>query len=200
MEIARINIRHNFRGHFALAAVCTVLIPVFFGTENLSAQAAAAPMELMFCLTGIILLTPVFQPEQNPQIADVVNTKYIPASWVYIIRTVYSILALLALTMLFAAYMSLHHCTVTFALLFGAFSDALFLGSLGYMSSAVTKNTAVSYMLPLIYYALNYSAGGRLGKFYLFGMMNGDYAPNLWLFLGGICFLAAGLGISAVRR
>lgn len=200
MQIARINIRHNFGGHLILAALCTALIPVFFGTENLSVQAAAVPVELMFCFTGIILLTPVFQPEQNPQIADVVKTKYIPVSWVYMIRTVYSILAVLALTMLFAGYLSLCHCTVTFALVFGAFADALFLGSLGYASSAITKNIPVSYMLPLIYYALNYSAGSRLGKFYLFGMMNGDVSPNPWLFLGGICFLAVGLAVSAVRR
>lgn len=154
----------------------------------------------MFSLIGIIVLTPVFQPEQNPQIADVVNAKYIPALYVYIVRTVYSILAVFLLTFLFTGYMRLHDCTITVSLMFGVFADALFLGSLGYAASAITKNTAVSYMLPLIYYALNYSAGERLGKFYLFGMMKGDNVPNLWLFSGSIVLMSVGLLISALRK
>ena len=66
--IAKSNLRHNFAPHFLLALVLLLLTPVLFGVANLDRTASAVPLEVFVSLTGIILLTPVFQPEQNPEI------------------------------------------------------------------------------------------------------------------------------------
>ena len=193
MEIAKANLRHNFPGHFAMAVVLIVLTPVLFGTTELREQACAVPLEMFFSLIGIVLLTPVFTPEQNPQIAETVAAKYISCTHVYFIRTIYSILAILGLTCIFVGYLGSQGCEITVRLVMGTVADGIFLGALGFISGAVSGNTAVSYMVPMVYYGINYAAGNRLGRFYLFSMTRGDYAAAPWLLGSGIILLAAGI-------
>jgi len=62
-----------------------LLTPVLFGTSDLDAQAAAIPLEMFVSLLGIVLLTPVFHPEQNQEIAEIVASKYVSNILVYIV-------------------------------------------------------------------------------------------------------------------
>lgn len=84
-QIARINLRHNFVWHLVLAIMLVLLTPVLFGTSDLDAQAAAIPLEMFVSLLGIVLLTPVFHPEQNQEIAEIVASKYVSNILVYIV-------------------------------------------------------------------------------------------------------------------
>ena len=87
--------------------------------------------------------------------------------------------------------MKLQSCDVMPILALGAIADALFLGFMGMLTSALTGNTVIGYMPPLLYYALNIGMGPKLGSLYLFSMVTGSYTAKLWLFLAGLLMMAA---------
>jgi len=182
-QIARINLRHNFVWHLVLAIMLVLLTPVLFGTSDLDAQAAAIPLEMFVSLLGIVLLTPVFFPEQNQEIEEIVAAKYVSNILVYTVRIVYSVICLIVVIVLFAAFMQLCRCSVSIKLILGTIATAMFLGSLGMITAALSNNTAVSYMVPMVFFALNFSAGSQLGYFHLFSMMDGEYKQKIWLFV-----------------
>lgn len=76
-KIAKVNLKHNFIVHFIISVVIILLTPVLFGTSDLCTTASAVPLEIFVSLIGIVLLTPVFQPEQNSEIEEVVTCKYV---------------------------------------------------------------------------------------------------------------------------
>lgn len=199
-EIAKINLRHNSLLPIAVAAVLCLLVPLLIGTANLDQKSAAMPLEMFVSLIGIVLLTPVFQPEQNEEINDLVSSKYCSTEGVYLIRTVYSVAAAVLLIAIFTVYMKMRSCDVTPVMALGTAADAIFLGSIGMLTSALTGNTVIGYMPPLLYYALNIGMGPKLGSFYLFSMVTGSYAAKLWLFLAGLLMIAAALFYQRLRK
>ena len=94
----------------------------------------------------------------------------------------------------------LQSCDVTPVLALGTIADALFLGSMGMLTSAVTRNTVIGYMRPLLYYALNIVMGPKLGSFYLFSMVTGSYTAKLWLFATGILMIVAAVFYQRLRK
>lgn len=198
--IAGMNLRHNAVPSIGIALVLVILTPVLFGVSNLDAKAAAAPLELFLIMIGVVLFTPIFQPEQNKEISDLTAVKYVNEIVVYIIRTIYSFLILLLMVSVFIWFMGMCHCEVSIRLLLGTFADALFLGGMGMLGAAIVDHTAVAYMFPLIFYYLNYGSGSRLGNFYLFSMMTGNYEPKPWLFGSGLILISAALIVKFLKR
>ena len=72
LEIAKINLRHNALLSIGVAVLLCLVTPFLIGTANLDRNSAAMPLEMFVSLIGIVLLTPVFQPEQNEEIDDLV--------------------------------------------------------------------------------------------------------------------------------
>ena len=64
----KINIRHNFLPHWGLAVLILILTPVIFGITKLDEASAAMPLEMFVSLIGVILLVPVFLPEQKDEV------------------------------------------------------------------------------------------------------------------------------------
>lgn len=128
-------------------------------------------MELCAALAGILLLAPVFLPEQNREIHDVVAVKYIGPLWIYGIRFLYSLAILCGMTALFWLYMLANACEADALLLAGTISEAVFLGAIGMLSSSLSGSLVITYMAPMLYYVLNFTGGSSLGPFYLFSMM-----------------------------
>lgn len=177
-----------------------LLTPVFAGTKNLDLASAALVMETFVSLTGIVLLTPVFAPEEKEEVDDLVSSKYYNKAWVWLIRTACSLLAAVLLTAVFTLYLRAGGCETTPALWLGTMADAVFLGFLGLFASALCRNTVIGYMPPLLYYAVNLGMGDKLGRFYLFSMAAGGYAQKGWLFLAGIFLGAAALVMRMLRK
>ena len=188
-QIAKVNLRHNFLPLLFLSLIIMLLVPVIFGITNLDTRAAAAPLEMLISMLGIVLLVPVFQPEQNPDIEDIVSSKYVDQMIVHLIRIAYSLLSLILLIALFSFVMILNGCEINLIMIFGTVADAMFLGAIGLLTAAITNNLTVSFMPPIIYYLLNITMQRKLGVFNLFAMMNENYAPNVWLFLTGIVLI-----------
>lgn len=200
LEIAKINFRHNSLLSIAVAVVLCLLVPLLIGTSNLDQKSAAMPLEMFVSLIGIVLLTPVFQPEQNEEINDLVSSKYCSTERVYLIRTVYSLAAAVLLIAIFTVYMKMRSCDVMPVMALGTAADAMFLGSIGMLTSALTGNTVIGYMPPLLYYALNIGMGPKLGSFYLFSMAIGDYKAKIWLFAAGVVMMVVSLLYQKIRR
>lgn len=197
-QITRVNLRHNFLPLLLLSTVIMILTPVLFGTTGLDSKAAAVPLEMLISIIGIILLVPIFQPEQDDEIKDIVASKYIDSTYVHLIRGAYSIIGIILLVLAFSLFMFVCGCEITIALIGGTIADAMFLGAIGLLTSAITNNMPVSFMIPLLYYVLNLTMKSKLGNFNLFSMMNGNYQPNIWLFILSIVFIVIAILIKRV--
>ncbi len=193
LEIAKKNLRHNSLLSIAAAVMLCLITPLLIGTANLDLNSAAMPLEMFVSLIGIVLLTPVFQPEQNEEIYDLVSSKYCNIGKVYLIRTLYSVVVVILLICLFTVYMQAQGSDVTIILVFGTVANAIFLGSMGMLTSALTGNTVIGYMPPFLYYALNIGMGPKLGSFYLFSMTVGNFRAKIWLLAAGVLMITVSL-------
>ena len=101
---------------------------------------------------------------------------------------------------LFVVYMQTQGSDVTMILVFGAAANAIFLGSMGMLVSALTGNTVIGYMPPFLYYALNIGMGPKLGNFYLFSMTVGNFRVKIWLLAAGVLMIMVSLLYQIFRR
>lgn len=193
------NLRHNAILSIIVSAAVIIITPVIFGTANLDKLALSQPMEMFISLIGIVLFTPVFQPEQNEEINALVSSKYVSTIKVYLIRTAYALILSIVLVALFGIYMAIRASEVTLLLVIGTIANIVFLGSLGMVTAALTNNTIISYMIPMVYYALNYGMGAKLGNYYLFSMSLNDFEPKIWLLITGILFIVISLVVVKVK-
>lgn len=153
-----------------------------FGITGLDSQASATPLEMSVVLVGVLLITPIFAPEQNRDIRDVVESKYLDHEGVYMIRAVMAIVLTLIMVSLFVVIMKFNGCDVGLSHVLHTFSSSLFLGGIGFMASGLSDNLTVGYMSAMLYYALNLTGAGKyLGAFCLFSMTYKDVRWKPWL-------------------
>ena len=195
-----LDLKHNILRPFFLSIVLLTLVPVLAGTANLDRISSAVPLEMFVSLLGIVMLTPVFQPEQDRDISNLIFSKFMNPIRIWLTRALCSLVLLGLLISLFSAYMALRGCDMTIGLAAGTLADAIFLGSLGMAASALCNNTVTGYMIPLVYYAVNYGAGNRLGNFYLFSMTAGNYSAKIWMLSAGLLLGAGSLFVRRLRR
>lgn len=187
-RILRANLRHNFIPHLFIALVIALLTPALFGIASLDVREAAQPLEKLLSLVGTVLLTPVFLPEQNESIRDLIRSKKTDYLAVCFMRLLYSVFFL---AVIIAGFILVMHCSeseVNADHFVGGFSSALFLGSLGFFFAGISQNTIVGYMVSLIYYITNFGLKDELKGFYLFSMSAGSFTEKYWL-LGGSAVL-----------
>lgn len=183
-KIIRINLRHNFLVHFGIAVAVAILTPLVFSISALDFASSARPLEMLLCMTGTALLTPVFLPEQNENIRDVIRSKRVDYLSICIIRVIYSTVALAAIIGVFVFVMKLCECDVTLAHFGAGFGSAYFLGAIGLAFAKFGGSPTVGYMASMIYYMLNF-IGSKLGSFWLFTMSNGMKSVNFALIIWG---------------
>ena len=191
VRVLSVNLRHNFIPHFFFALVIAILTQALFGIASLDAREAAQPLEQLLSLAGTVLLTPIFLPEQNENIRDLVRSKRTDYLAVCFIRLLYSVFFLAVIIGAFTLFMQSCESVVTVRHFFGGFSSALFLGSLGFFFAGISQNTIVGYMVSLIYYIANFGLKDELKGFYLFSMSAGSFTEKYWLFGGSIVLFAA---------
>ena len=184
--------RHNFLLHYLAAVGLAIITAFMFGLSELDEKLAAQPLEIMLPLMGIILMTPVFMPEQNENIRDVVRSKKTSYLGVCFIRLICSAVILTAITAVFVVYMRSQDSAVTARLFRGSVATSLALGSIGFFASAVSDNTIVGYMTAIMYYLCNFAMKDKLDRFYLFSMMSGSFEEKRWLLGMAAVLVAAG--------
>ena len=133
-KIVKINLRHNFLQHLFAAIGIVILTPVIFETSSLDGKLAAQPLEMFLCLSGAILFTPIFLPEQDENIRDLIRSKRTNYLAVCAVRFAYSAVVLAAIIGGFTFFMRACESAVGWQHFFGAFVTALFLGALGFLA------------------------------------------------------------------
>jgi hypothetical protein len=177
-----------------LSMALLIFLPFLLSIRNLNSIDSANILEKGVSLIGIIFLTPVFYPEANDNILETVMSKKVSVALIYIIRILASLFFILLLTALFALLMKHNNCKFEyFSYLFGTFSSAFFMGSIGIAFSAFTCNTATGYFASLIYYIFNYFAGKKLGLFYMFSMSENSFTEKYILLVSAIIFVCAAI-------
>lgn len=190
-KIMGINIKHNFVPHLLIALAIAFLVPTVSGITSLTGREAARPLEMMLSLIGIALLAPIFLPEQNENIRDLIRSKRMDYLIVCLMRLVYSIFFLAIICGSFTYIMYCCESETTFRHFAGCFISALFLGAIGFFSAGVCRSTIIGYMIAMIYYMANYAMKDELKNFYLFSMSSGSFSEKYWLLGGSVILIAA---------
>ena len=191
IKILSVNLRHNFMPHLFIALVIAFLTQALFGIASLDAREAAQPLERLLSLTGTVLLTPIFLPEQNEDIRDLIRSKRTNYLAVCALRLACSIFFLAVVMGSFTYIMQCCESAVSFRHFVGGFATALFLGSLGFLFAGISQNIITGYMVSLIYYMINFGMKDELKNLYLFSMSAGSFNEKYWLLGGSAVLMAA---------
>lgn len=170
-KIVKVNLRHNFLPHFILACITASATPLLYGISSLDANTAARPLEFILPFVGVFLLTPVFYPEQNENIRDLIKSKYVGYTYVCLVRILYSAFTLALIIGFFVLTMYICKSDVTWRHFLGAYASALLLGSVGLFFAGASGNITSGYMAAAIYYIACYPLKQKLGAGCLFSMM-----------------------------
>lgn len=195
MQIGKMNLKHNIMIHVLAAAAILALSPLVIGVSNLEAADTAKVLEMYVALVGIILLPPIFLPEQDKNLRDLIYSKYVNAAAVYTVRIIEALLLLAAFLGIYMWMLRYNNCQMDFWRYYGGtMAEILFLGGLGVFFYGLFDNLVIGYMIPLFYYIAAIGAGARyLKMFYPFSMAGGSYEEKVYLLAGGIVLIAAGI-------
>jgi membrane-associated HD superfamily phosphohydrolase len=202
LQIGKINLKLNLLPHLLIALVFLLVSPLMMGVENLDAARTAKVLELYVALLGIILLTPIFLPEQNQDIKDLMGSKYTSVTAVILIRVLEAFFSMAILIGGFILLLKQNYCSFPeMKYYLGTIAEAAFLGGLGFCAYSITDQIAIAYMVPMIYYILNYGSGKKLLKdFYLFSMAYGGYHEKVYLAITGFVLIVIGICYPYVNR
>ncbi len=200
--VAVSNLRHNLAPHLLLSLGFLLLTPVIFGVNDLDALAAAVPLEYFVSLTGPILLTPIILPEQDEAVRDVAAARETGLTPVYLLRAATSILALLCISLSAVLMLWAGNCQVDSSSVLAVTANGVFLGGLGAFSYSLCRNIAVGYMIPVLYYVLNFAGNPQnFGPFYLFSFSQGQRPDGKWvLSITGFVLTAGAIVVSHLRQ
>ncbi len=149
---------------------------MIFGIKYLDAVQSSFVLERFVSITGIILLVPIFYPEQDKNIDEVVNSKFTSQTVVIFLRLIMSLLFLGLITACFTLVMHYNGCVFDVPRFWaGTFITAFFLGVLGFTVYGISNNLIGGYLASLAYYLLNFMSGRKLGSFYLFSLSRGEF-------------------------
>lgn len=200
-RIIKVNLKHNFVPQGIAASLITLAVLVVFSISSLSSALAAQPLEMLLSLTGIAMLTPIFVPEQNENIRDVIRSRKMSYWNICVLRLICSVLFLALLFGIFTLWMKNCGSDVTLRHAAGGFATALILGAIGFCVSGISDNTICGYMTAMLYYIINFAMKKQLGHFYLFSMSSGSFNEKYWLLGGaGILFAATFIAIAVRYR
>lgn len=185
--------KHNFLIHYLAAVVLLLAAPAVFGFSGLDERMAAIPLEIISPVIGMILMTPVFMPEQNESIYDVVKSKKISHTLVCLLRIILSAALTAALVGALALCMRCNDSQVTARLFVSTIGSAIALGALGTFCAAVGDNAVIGYMVSISYLVMDLFMRTKLKKFDLFTFTDGGTKENPWLFAAAVILVLAAL-------
>lgn len=202
LKIGKISWKHNLRIHALIAVIFCLCSPLLMGMRNLEEVQVAAIMERYLSFLGMILLVPLFLPDTNKDIRDLIASKKVPITGIRIIRLLEAVLALAILLFFFLAVLKYGNCEFRFGVCFFAvFATCLFQGGLGLLFYSVIDNIALAYMVPFLYYILSLGGSKKmLGHFHLFSFLMGKEGDKLYLLAAGVAMITAALVIREVKR
>lgn len=187
-------IRRQYAPHLMVTLLFCCMSGFFVSFRNLDASQAAKVMEMYAAFTGILLMTPLFLPEQNREIWLLEKSKATPLWKLYLIRLLTAMVLLAVVVTVFLQMMKQGNSQFDVKELWiGSFCEIFFLGSIGFFISGITNQVVLGYMVSVVYFFANIGVSKYLGDFALFQMMKGEYgflvpmaAASLLLIISGI--------------
>jgi len=163
---------------------------------------AARICEQFVVIIGVVILVPIFTPEEDENIKETINAKSISPILVYIIRILISIILLISLIALFVNILIYFGGTFTSGrLIMGTFVSALFLGGLGLFVATLTENVSIGYMIPIVYFVFDIMTKGKYTKnLFLFSLMNNSIKEKYYLFLAAVVLIILSLLVYWVKN
>ncbi|HKL80041.1 MAG TPA: ABC transporter permease [Mobilitalea sp.] len=200
LKITEKNLSISLLINVFMSVVFLIMIPVIFGINDLDRLDAARILEQFVSIIGIILLTPIFRPEGNKDVREVIESKYTSQTAIYILRMLMSTITILLLVWCFAACMEANRSEIMmWDYVMGTFATAMFLGSLGLLVYAVSDQIILCYLTTAGYLIFNLFTGSRyVGKFYLYSMMRGNMEEKYWLLGASVLMLVIPLLIKLI--
>lgn len=193
-QILKVNLKHNLVPHILITLMLFLVAPVIMGVENLNQVQTARVMEIYVSLFGIILCIPLFMPDQDKDIRDLLRSKKESMIKIQFIRIIEAVFFLSIIIALFLLSLKYGQCEFYFGRYFyGTLANSIFLGGLGIITFSIVDNLAVAYMIPILYYILNYGSGPKLGKFNMFSMMRGSFDEKNCLFFVGMLLIVVAI-------
>lgn len=201
-EIAKVNGKHNLLFHCIIAALLCVLAPFIMGVKNLQEPQVAKIIEFYLGFLGVILLIPLFLPDTNKDIRDLIASKKTPITGVRVIRFLEALLCLTILLLLFLWALKMGNCEFHYGNCFyAAIANCVFMGGIGLLVYSVIDNIAVAYMIPFLYYIISMGGGKKyLGKFWLMSFSAGSIEDKKYLLAAGCLMIVVSLVIRWKRR
>lgn len=202
LKLTKVTVRHHLLPYILVSILYVLFAPVLMGMRNLDASQVAKIVEIYLSLLGVILLIPVFSPDMNPDIRELVRSKKQSMLSQHLLRLMVGYGVLLLLGVFFLLCLKQGKCMFDMSRMFYSFlANATFLGGMGMFLFGLVDQIVFAYMLPLVYYVVNFGMGTKqLGNFYLFSMQAGSLAEKNYLLTAGILFLVAGLLIREIKN
>ncbi|HWT76698.1 MAG TPA: hypothetical protein VN258_18525 [Mobilitalea sp.] len=202
IQIGTVNLKFNLVPHIFIAIMMLCISPLILGVENLDSVSTAKVLEMYVALLGIVLLTPIFLPEQNKDIRDLVEAKYTSATAVYLIRILEAGICLAILIGSYILILKNNQCIFPeWEFFLGTLAEALFLGGMGLCAYSLFDQIAIAYLLPMMYYIMAIGGGQKLLKdFYPFSMIYGSYQEKKLLAVIGFIMIVVGLSYPYISR
>lgn len=193
LTIIRKNFWINLGPNALMALPLLLLTPILFGINDLDSTASSKVLEQFVALIGIILITPIFRPEQQKDLREVVEAKYTSQTGIYLVRILTAMLMVLFFITCMVAVMKVNNCSFQVKdIIFGTLCTSLFLGVMGLFICAVSDQMILGYMIPMGYFIFNlFTADKYVQKFYLFSMTRGRMEEKYWL-LSAVTFMLLG--------
>ncbi|MCM1577941.1 MAG: hypothetical protein NC078_03980 [Ruminococcus sp.] len=184
LKLARYDLRFLFPPYIAAAVLTAFLTYVIFGIADLNFTAAAQPLEMFLSLSGAVLMTSVFRPEQREGVREVIRSKKTSFRMLCLMRICCAVIITAAVTAVFILAMKACGSSVHAVHFLSGFGAAFFLGAAGLALSGFSDNTTAGYMGALVLYMANFGLKENLGDLYLFrisfGEMTASPAPYFW--------------------
>lgn len=195
LNIAKVNLKFNLLPHILVVIFLAVLAPVIMGVSNLEALQVAKVVDFYLSLFGIVLCIPLFIPDDDHSIRELLESKKESMYALQGIRLVEGVSILVISLVLFLLFMKQQGSHFPYyQYLYGGIANGLFLGGLGIMIYGILDNLAVAYMIPILYYVMCMGGAKKyLDKFYLFSMMGGSIENKKYLLIAGIVMIVVGI-------
>lgn len=202
-EIAKTNWKHNLLSHLVLAAIFCVVAPFLMGVKNLEESQVAKIIEFYLVFLGVILLIPLFIPDTNKDIRDLIASKKTPITCVRLIRILEAVVCLSVIILVFLYVLKMGACEFRYGTcFFVAMANCMFMGGIGLLFYSIIDNVALAYMMPFLYFMLSMGSGKKyLGRFWLFSFSAGNgTGDKIYLLAAGIVMIVAAFIIRSKCR
>lgn len=201
-QIEKTNLKYHVPLHILVCVILLGVSPLLMGVENLSAVDSAKALERYVALIGIIMLTPVFLPEQDIEIRELVYAKYTKSAYVYLARLLGNMVISAVFLGIYIFMLHHNHCEFPVVKYYlGIYAEILFFGGLGLCFYGISDNLVIGYMAPVVYYIAAVGGGEKyLKMLYPFSMSMGSYVEKVYLFASAVILIAVGILFRCRRK